>query len=94
VKTVAPQDRAAPILATERALCSGTWSCPAPEGDQNHAHYCPQHSLNRRTCRHCGRGITRTEYGTWQDADNPGYEVCDLADDNGPSHEPEVEQHP
>jgi hypothetical protein len=41
-----------------------------------------------RTCRHCGRKIIPTRFGTWQDADNPGYEVCDLADDTGPSHEP------
>ena len=41
-------------------------------------------------CRHCGRLITPTEFGTWQDADNPGYEVCELSDDDGPSHEPAI----
>lgn len=40
------------------------------------------------TCIHCQRAITPTEFGTWQDADHPGYEVCELSDDNGPSHTP------
>lgn len=43
---------------------------------------------DERWCIHCQRAITPTEFGTWQDADNPGYEVCDLSDDNGPSHTP------
>jgi hypothetical protein len=42
----------------------------------------------RTACRHCGRAIVPTAYGTWQDADNPGYEVCDLADEDGPEHTP------
>jgi hypothetical protein len=44
-----------------------------------------------KICKHCGLEIVPTQYGTWGDADNPGYEVCDLADDYGPSHEPETD---
>jgi hypothetical protein len=45
-----------------------------------------------KICKHCGREIVPTEYETWGDRDNPGYEVCELADDYGPSHEPEDEE--
>lgn len=44
-----------------------------------------------KTCMHCGRKIIPTEFGSWQDADNLGYEVCDLADEYGPNHEPETD---
>lgn len=39
-------------------------------------------------CRHCKRPIVPTEYNSWGDSDNPRYQVCDLADDYGPNHEP------
>ena len=39
-------------------------------------------------CKHCGREIVPAPYGSWSDVDDPGFEVCDLTDDYGPSHEP------
>lgn len=33
--------------ADSATVCSGDSKCSAPEGDANHAHYCPRHSLNR-----------------------------------------------
>jgi hypothetical protein len=40
-------------------------------------------------CEYCGREIQFiARYGSWEDVDNPGYEVCDLMDETGPNHRP------
>jgi hypothetical protein len=77
------------VAAANRLIRAGLVAWPAGNGKLYltergaELHWAPT-----AQCRHCFRSITPTEFGTWQDADNPGYEVCDLADDSGPSHEP------
>lgn len=39
-------------------------------------------------CEHCGREIQITIHGSFEDVENPGYEVCELSDDYGPDHRP------
>lgn len=46
-----------------------------------------------KRCRHCGREIVPTPYGSWGDADNPEFEVCEMEGPNENSHGPEPE-HP